>query len=408
MAILRLWIPFQVLPIRFQLLQWKISNLFTLSVHTRLERGEAPLEFVIRLAQRRLGFDAHFSCQIREREKQIAHLFFDARRVGVGLLRFLAQFRHFLFDLVDDARSSFPVEPDGCGAGAELERAKEGRQCLRHAAQNRLLGRARVAPFACLEVFPFLDHLLRCDRRARIGERYAAGGEDVRMAANQLVNDGLDRIGNGEVAALVCNLREKHRLEQKIAEFFPQRGEILTVERIEQLVGFFQHVRPQRAERLFAIPRTSVWTPQCSHDLDQPAERLRAVIHLVFSRFHFVLSCLHFSCFRASSFVFSCPSYTGVVSDSHERVQVSFVAFIYSLASNAAIHFGDLPDPVTNEVRPMDLDAAEQLIDILAMLEEKTRGNLSAEERQLLDQLLFELRMRFVEVKKSQSPIIQP
>jgi hypothetical protein len=96
------------------------------------------------------------------------------------------------------------------------------------------------------------------------------------------------------------------------------------------------------------------------------------------------------------------------VSDSHEHVQVSFVAFIYSLASNAAIHFGDLPDPVTNERRPMDLEAAEQLIDILAMLEEKTRGNLSAEERQLLDQLLFELRMRFVEVKKSQSPIIQP
>jgi hypothetical protein len=97
-----------------------------------------------------------------------------------------------------------------------------------------------------------------------------------------------------------------------------------------------------------------------------------------------------------------------VVSDSDERAQVSFIAFIYSLASNAAIHFGDLPDPDTNERRPMDLEAAEQLIDILAMLEEKTRGNLTAEERQLLDQLLFELRMRFVEAKKSQSPIIQP
>jgi uncharacterized protein DUF1844 len=96
------------------------------------------------------------------------------------------------------------------------------------------------------------------------------------------------------------------------------------------------------------------------------------------------------------------------VSDPHDHAQVSFVAFIYSLASNAAIHFGDLPDPMTNERRPMDLEAAEQLIDILAMLEEKTRGNLTAEERQLLDQLLYELRMRFVEAKKSQSPIIQP
>lgn len=91
-----------------------------------------------------------------------------------------------------------------------------------------------------------------------------------------------------------------------------------------------------------------------------------------------------------------------------QRPQVSFVAFIYSLASNAAVHFGDIPDPVTNETRQPDLEAAAQLIDIIAMLEEKTRGNLSAEERQLLDQLLFELRMRFVEARKAQSPIIQP
>ncbi len=98
----------------------------------------------------------------------------------------------------------------------------------------------------------------------------------------------------------------------------------------------------------------------------------------------------------------------GSVSDSDERPQLSFVAFIYSLASNAAVHFGDIPDPMINERRPPDLNAAGQLIDILAMLEEKTRGNLSAEERQLLDGLLFELRMRFVDARKSQSPIIQP
>ena len=96
------------------------------------------------------------------------------------------------------------------------------------------------------------------------------------------------------------------------------------------------------------------------------------------------------------------------VSGPDDRPQVSFVAFIYSLASNAAVHFGDLPDPTSGERRPPDLEAAAQLIDIIAMLEEKTRGNLSAEERQLMDQMLFELRMRFVEAKKSQSPIILP
>ena len=96
------------------------------------------------------------------------------------------------------------------------------------------------------------------------------------------------------------------------------------------------------------------------------------------------------------------------MSESHDRPQISFVAFIYSLASNAAVHFGDLPDPITNEQRPPDLEAAAQLIELLAMLEEKTRGNLTAEERQLLETVIFELRMRFVEAKKNQSPIIQP
>lgn len=87
---------------------------------------------------------------------------------------------------------------------------------------------------------------------------------------------------------------------------------------------------------------------------------------------------------------------------------MSFIAFVYSLATNAAVHFSDLPDPITHETRPPDLDAASQLIEILGMLEEKTRGNLTAEERQLLEQLLYELRLRYVEAKKSQSPIIQP
>ena len=93
---------------------------------------------------------------------------------------------------------------------------------------------------------------------------------------------------------------------------------------------------------------------------------------------------------------------------SAEHPQISFIAFVFSLASNAAVHFGDLPDPMSGEKREADLEAASQLIEILAMLEEKTRGNLSAEERQLLDQVLFELRMRFVEAKKGESRIIQP
>ncbi|MBI4886945.1 MAG: DUF1844 domain-containing protein [Acidobacteria bacterium] len=76
---------------------------------------------------------------------------------------------------------------------------------------------------------------------------------------------------------------------------------------------------------------------------------------------------------------------------------ISFVAFVLSLAHTAAVHFGDVADPV-NGATDANLPAAQQMIDILALLEEKTRGNLTAEERRLLEQVLFELRMRFVEV----------
>ena len=85
----------------------------------------------------------------------------------------------------------------------------------------------------------------------------------------------------------------------------------------------------------------------------------------------------------------------------HEGSAVTFVGFVLSLAHTAAVHFGDVPDPVTGEVAQPNLAAAQQMIEILALLEEKTRGNLSPEERQLLEQIVYELRMRYVEVGKS-------
>ena len=87
---------------------------------------------------------------------------------------------------------------------------------------------------------------------------------------------------------------------------------------------------------------------------------------------------------------------------------LSFTAFVLSLASTAAIHFGDLPDPESGAHAELNLDAAAQMIAILSLLDEKTRGNLTAEERQVLEQLLFELRMRFVEAKGEGKRIIEP
>jgi hypothetical protein len=87
---------------------------------------------------------------------------------------------------------------------------------------------------------------------------------------------------------------------------------------------------------------------------------------------------------------------------------LSFTTFVISLASSAAIHFGDLPDPNTGEPPEMNLEGASQMIDILALLEEKTRGNLTMEERQVLEQVLYELRLRFVEASGGGKRIIEP
>ena len=75
--------------------------------------------------------------------------------------------------------------------------------------------------------------------------------------------------------------------------------------------------------------------------------------------------------------------------------EINFSGFIFSLSTTAMYHFGDFPDPVTKESR-RNLAAAKQTIDILKILKTKTDGNLDADENQLLDDILYELRMRFV------------
>ena len=87
---------------------------------------------------------------------------------------------------------------------------------------------------------------------------------------------------------------------------------------------------------------------------------------------------------------------------------LSFTAFVISLASSAAIHFGDLVDPNTGRPSDVNLEGAQQMIEILALMEDKTKGNLTAEERSLLEQVLYELRVRFVEVSDGRKLIIEP
>ena len=78
-------------------------------------------------------------------------------------------------------------------------------------------------------------------------------------------------------------------------------------------------------------------------------------------------------------------------------VEINFASFIFSLGRSAFIHLGEEPDPMTGQ-RQVSLPLAKETIDIISLLEEKTKGNLTPEEAQLLKNILYALRMRFVEL----------
>lgn len=81
---------------------------------------------------------------------------------------------------------------------------------------------------------------------------------------------------------------------------------------------------------------------------------------------------------------------------SDDLPRLDFSTFILSLIGTAYVHLGDAPDPDGQAGR--DLALARQDIDLLGLLQEKTKGNLSGEEERLLEQALYDLRLRYVEV----------
>lgn len=72
------------------------------------------------------------------------------------------------------------------------------------------------------------------------------------------------------------------------------------------------------------------------------------------------------------------------------------------------MHFGDVDDPQTGQRMPPNLAAAGQMIEIIAMLQERTKGNLTEPEERLLDDLLYELRMRYVQAQEGGRRIVEP
>jgi hypothetical protein len=75
--------------------------------------------------------------------------------------------------------------------------------------------------------------------------------------------------------------------------------------------------------------------------------------------------------------------------------EINFSTFIVSLSTEVIFHLGEYPHPVTGE-KKKDLPMAKHVIDTLAMLKDKTRGNLTEDEAKLMDGMLYDLRMAFI------------
>jgi len=79
--------------------------------------------------------------------------------------------------------------------------------------------------------------------------------------------------------------------------------------------------------------------------------------------------------------------------------QLTFSTFVLSLSTSVLVNLGELPDPLKNE-KDINLPIAKQTIGLIEMLMEKTKGNLTEDEDRLIDSMLYDLRMKYVEAAK--------
>ena len=86
-------------------------------------------------------------------------------------------------------------------------------------------------------------------------------------------------------------------------------------------------------------------------------------------------------------------------SDQESLPEINFSAFVISLSTQALMHLGEIANPMSGKIE-IDVPVAKQMIDILGMLRDKSRGNLNASEDRLMEDILFDLHMKYVEAVK--------
>lgn len=94
-----------------------------------------------------------------------------------------------------------------------------------------------------------------------------------------------------------------------------------------------------------------------------------------------------------------CPEGTILKDGKCVLPEVTFTAFIMSLSTSALYHLGEIADPATGK-REKDLTLAKHAIDTIDLLQKKTRGNLTADEQGLLQDVISDLKLRYVRIKQ--------
>ncbi len=99
-----------------------------------------------------------------------------------------------------------------------------------------------------------------------------------------------------------------------------------------------------------------------------------------------------------------CPCGDGKVPNREGKCvmpEVTFMAFVMSLNTSALFHLGEIADPATGK-KLIDFSLARHAVDTLAMLQEKTKGNLDDDEAEMLKNVLYDVKIRFVQTVKDQ------
>jgi uncharacterized protein DUF1844 len=390
-------------PFVLELLNREVTHASVFRGERLLHHREPPRELVIRLPERRLGLDPELPCEVGDREEQVPQLVFSADRIAGHL----PQFVDLLLNLLDDIVCPGPVEAHRRRARADVIRAQQRGERARNAPEKRLCGRlAGFGSLLRLDLLPSHLHLVRSKERrlTRVALEY------VWVPPDQFVRDRIHGIGDAEASGFRLQLRQEDRLEKMIAELLSERVMVGAVDCLDDFVRFLEYERLQRVKALRTIPGTPVGTPQRRHGVDELRKCLACAIGFGHAE-HLTEFPPRPSSWRGRRIAARAAARVHLlIGDSSEQMpehQLTFISFVLSLASTAAIHFGDVPDP-TGQTSEPNLDGAAQMIEILALLEEKTKGNLTAEERQLLEQVLYELRMRFVQGAAGEKRIITP